>query len=766
MRKAVHEVRRHIVAHMLTHGRRPDQIYIELAREAKMGKKDADRRLLQNRLRNRIRLDIIEAHALHGHTSTQQRAAVDRVVLCVQQDGICPLCGNQDEHARITPCMAANGDNCEVAHIIPRASGGHNGLSNIVLSHTKCNREMGRRTPRQYWSDGKGFEQGVQWTEGIYREVKRPKFSELKSAQGIPLWSAYFNKHDDHQKIERFKKDISDQDIQGFTERQLSATQYAARQVTTYLSDAIYNGKGLPERSAGSNDPESTRTIFTSNGLWTGKLRREWGLFFDPHNAKAKGLSVEAENERVEKNRGDYHHHAIDAVVTALCSRQVQIQWEQREKRAESELPNTADEVAMEDYRRRNRLRPPAPFDYPSLSVEEAIARFRNEVRQAVFGEDGMKPICHRPVKRKLIGALHEETLFGPVLDCAGQLTGNYTAKKGILALTPNHLRPARLETTKEAIERLAARRMSQRNIDEQAARKWARSIVSSAAFVPMTVDPPPAKSGIVRDRTLRMRLRTCLEENGLDPDNFSPNDIKKLHEAGKIKQASGVPIKSMVLLRTMNDPVIIRRKRLDHATGRMVYDENPASLRAYLGGNNHHIEIREDDAGKWTGEIVSAFQASQRKLQKLRAFREAGVPRPSALRKLPVEERRKWRPIIARIESEYPLVERRDTDAGRFIMSLCEGETVWMKHKSTGEIGYFVVAKLDKPQSIVLVPHWDGRAAGERNDANGKKVPDSKRDSFPATPSDLKTLAPDNQPHARKVRVTPLGEVTILERD
>jgi hypothetical protein len=215
-----------------------------------------------------------------------------------------------------------------------------------------------------------------------------------------------------------------------------------------------------------------------------------------------------------------------------------------------------------------------------------------------------------------------------------------------------------------------------------------------------------------------------------------------------------------------MSDPVIIHRKRPDYSTGRMVYDDDPASRRAYVGGNNHHIEIREDANGNWTGEIVTAFQVAQRKLAKLRAFKKAGVPRPAELRALPLAERRQWRPIISRIEADHPLVDRNHTDAGRFVMSLCEGEMVWMKHKATGEVSYFVVAKLDKPQSVVLVPHWDARAAGERKDANGKKVPHSKREQFVATPSDLKALAPDGHPHARKVWVSPLGDVTILNGD
>lgn len=758
VRKAIHEVRRHLIEYMKTFGRRPDEVYIELAREAKMGKNDADRLLFRNRLRNRIRNNIIHELDLESQTSTQQRAAVDRVILCVQQGGVCPLCGRGGLTAR----LAATGEECEVAHIIPRASGGHNGLSNIVLAHTKCNREMGRRTPRQYWSAGPGFEQGMLWVEGIYGDVKRPKPSEVRTAEGEALWACYFTGRDDRAKIERFKLDVSDAQVQGMTERQEAATKYAARQVMAYLADALYDGKGLPERGG-------KRRIYATDGMWTSRLRREWGLFFDPHDARSHGLSGDEERERKEKNRGDHRHHAIDAVVIALCTRQVQIDWEDREKQADRDGINTADEEQMENYRRLHRLRPPSPFDRPDLPVDEAIEAFRAAVKRAVFSDDGeVRPICHRPVKRKLIGALHEETLFGPVLDRAGNLTGYYTAKKSVLALDRNHLRMPRPETEREAIERLAARRQRDKSIDERAARKWARAVVSSPGYKPAIVDPPPGKSGIVRDVALRARLRECIEEAGLDPDDFSATEIKKLHEAGRIRHASGVPIRSVVLLRTMNDPVIIDRKRPDYATGRMLPDDDPASKRAYVGGNNHHVEIRINDKGDLSGEIVSAFEAAQRKLARLRAFRDARIPRPDEFRKLPTAERRKLAPVIRAIEREHPLVDRRDDDAkgGRFLMSLCEGEMLLMKHKETGDVGYFVVAKLDKPRSIVVVPHWDARAATERKDAEGDKVPNSKREQFAVTPSDLGTLAPPGREYAVKVRVSPLGVVTELEKD
>lgn len=741
VRKAIHEVRRHVMEYLRVHGRTPDEIYIELAREARMGALEADRVLFRNRLRNRIRRDIADHFDLGTLSSTQRRAAEDRVILAVQQGGTCPLCGQKG----LTPFKASRGEDCEVCHIVPRGSGGDNSLTNIILGHVRCNRDMGRATPRQFWSRSLpgGFDEGMGIVERIFGSVPRPKPSEVKAAEGDVLWSCYFDFRDDRRKLDQFTKDIID--IKDMTARQEAATKYAARQVMTYLADALFDGKGLPERGG-------ERKIFASNGLWTSRLRREWGLFFDPHDAKSKGLDPAEGHARKEKNRGDHRHHAIDAVVIGLCSPSIQHLWDQRERDAEAAGVNTADEEQMDAFRRRHPIPPPAPFkDRDDL---------REAVRHAVFGDgDGPdRPVCHRPVKRKLVGALHEETLFGPVLDASGEPTGQFTAKKSMVALTPNHLRMP------EGWHELEAQ-LRERAITPLRAAQIKREL----AAMP---DPPPGKSGIVRDRALRHQIRRSLQAAGLDPDQFTSNQIKKVAEADLIRHVSGVPIRKVVLLRTMTDPVLIDRRRPECATGRLVSDDDPASRRAYVGGNNHHIEIRSavNRKGKtvFSGEIVSTFEAAQRKLARLRALRAASIPPPRAFRALERSERQRLKPILRQIESDHPLVDRRDDPkkGGTFVMSLCEGEMLLMKHKETGEVGYFVVAKLDKPQSVVVVPHWDARAAGERKDSSGKPVTDSKRDDFPVTPSDLLSLAPPGHPHAMKVLVSPRGTVTVVERD
>ncbi len=753
VRKAIHEVRRHVVEYLAELGRKPDSIHVELAREAKMGKLDADRLLFKNRMRNRIRNDIARAFRLDSVSSTQRRAATERVILAIQQNGVCPLCGNQKVKQKITPRLAALGSGCEMAHILPKGSGGHNGLSNLVLAHDKCNRDMDRRTPRDFWDATlKGeFEEGMTWVEGIYGDIDRPKPAEVATAEGNSLWVCYFSKRDDLAKIEQFKKDVSD--IQGMTARQLAATTYASRQVMTYLADAIYGGEGLPERGG-------ERRIFATDGMWTGRLRREWGLFFDPHGKRVTGLNNREEHERREKDRGDHRHHAIDAIVIACCTRQVQIAWEERERRADQAGVNTADQQAMDNYRRQNPLPPPAPF--------KTRQDFRATVERAVYGSgEHERPVSHRPVKRKLIGALHEETLFGPVPDSNGDLTNSYTSRKSVYELSPNHLRvPTGWDELSIQLDDPSIANDQDKTIRKQLAEMR---------------DPAPAKSGLVRDRALRDRIRKCLRHAGLDlgdfdarknrvKGGFTKNQLKKAVDGGALKHKSGVPIRSVILLRTMTDPVIVARKCPKYDANRTIPDTGPAAARAYVGGNNHHIEVRvtttKSGKHKWTGQIVTAYEASKRKLAKLRSIRDAHIPSSREIRKLPKSERSVFHDALSKLERRYSIVDRSDNVDGRFVMSLCEGETLWMKHKYTGDVGYFVVAKLDKPQRIVVVPHWDARSATERKDAEGDKVPDSRREQFAVTPNDLRKLAPPGEPHAVKVRVSPLGNVTVRYHD
>ena len=60
--------------------------------------------------------------------------------------------------------------------------------------------------------------------------------------------------------------------------------------------------------------------------------------------------------------------------------------------------------------------------------------------------------------------------------------------------------------------------------------------------------DVKPAKSGVVRDRELRDQLRAALKGNGLNPDDFSAEQLKVLLNPKdyRLRLRSGVSVKSV----------------------------------------------------------------------------------------------------------------------------------------------------------------------------------------------------------------------------
>lgn len=705
VRKAIHEVRRHVIAYLRKFGRKPDRIVIELARIAEQPAKVRNAQLARNRWREAKRKKILADPALDlaGASLNQQREAVDRVVLWEQQRSACPICGNN-----LCRTSAAKGQDCQVDHIIPYSRCGANGLNNKILVHELCNQAKLNQTFREWWRAE--FEERAKVAATLFDLPKKTK----------PPKGDYFTKRDYDRKWQNFTAEkVPDE----WRPSQLTDTAYAAKEVGVYLADALFEGKGLPERGG-------ERRIFFTKGAYTHQLRKDWQLF---ETLTEKGMKADEVKELAAKNRGDHREHAVDAVAIALTGVDRRIE----------DLAAYAKVVG--EYRAKGKEPPKrTPLDPPWGTREE----FRGSVIDQIYGHDGAGGmlVSHRTVKRKIVGHLHKDTLYGPVLQPDGSRHPTLcTSRISVLKLKPAHLRERCEESKKDAIDRLAERKQREKDWKQTVARKWARQFVESRAYCPRMVEPKPEKSGIVRDRTLRKRLRECIRAHGVNPDEFTMADIKRLAENDRLCMASGVPIRRVVLLWTNSDPVVIPRRTLDAVTGRIVVDSDPRSLRLYNSLSNHHIEIRKDPKGKWVGDVVRTIDAVAR-------------VRP---RKRPDGSR----------EPKRDAVDRSDNERGKFIMSLAEGETIRMLNPDTRpdtrKPGYFVVFKIDKPQTIHFIQHFDARGASERKEVDPqnpdktRSIPGTKREDFAVTAGDMKALDPV------KVRVGPLGDdVRILKRD
>jgi CRISPR-associated endonuclease Csn1 len=742
VRKAVHEVRRHIIAWWHKVGRTPDRIVIEYVRSATQPAKVRNEALARNRKRNAIRKNIIDEFKLGVLSMTQQSRAVERVLLCRQQKALCAYTGQP-----ISEVAAAHGRDVETDHIVPKSRSQDNGFNNKVLVKREANRGKGNKTVKEWM------------TAGQFAAMEQ-RLAYLKKGEST---DNYFTKKDCGRKWENLHRDAPT--TADFLASQLTDTAYAARQVGQWLREVLYDG-----------ERDGRRRVFTTKGSYTSILRNDWGLseseldrqwhnILEPGEGEVDNRSRRARKEK-NKSRADHLHHAIDAVCIAFTT-------PDRIKDLARFAEQQENARAVLGYwPRRKALPPPWPPVHTNPTDDQlraATAQFREQVLAAAKN----LIVYHRPVKRRLVGAFHEDTHYGPVVGpLPAHRTENpqrlFSLRMPVYENRDKRVKPGHLRVP-DGWDELSAQ------LDRAGVPKAAkRAICRRLAALP---DPPAGKGGIVRDRTLRDRIRKCLRAAGIDPDNFTLAEIQRIAEDGKLTMKSGVPIKSMILLRTNRNPVIIPRKHLDAKTGKLtphMDPENPnkphpRTKRVYIGGNNHHVEIRErtrrrkgETVSEWGGKVVSTFEAAQRNADRLTELKKAGVPMSKKLRQMPRNQRRRFGPIIADVNLRFPVVDRTDNDQVRFVMSLAEGEMIharrWdsKKKQTIGPADYFVVCKLDKAGnscSIHFAPHWDARKASEQN-------------RWAVSPADLKNCGPEPGQPPYKVRVSPLGEVRRLEKD
>ena len=163
-----------------------------------------------------------------------------------------------------------------------------------------------------------------------------------------------------------------------FLNSQLSDTAYITREARSFLEKLVGRNK-----------------VKTSKGQITAELRRLWGLnaILGRDNAK---------------NREDNRHHAIDAIVTALASEKI------------------LKRVSVESQR-YNAMRP--------RDFEPPFDGFRDEVKKAIE-----KIIVSHKVRRKVSGALHEETNYGILDKKDAKDQPLYAVRKPLAALTASEV--------------------------------------------------------------------------------------------------------------------------------------------------------------------------------------------------------------------------------------------------------------------------------------------------------------------------------------
>jgi len=187
-----------------------------------------------------------------------------------------------------------------------------------------------------------------------------------------------------------------------FIQKEVVLDEFVARQ----LVDTAYISKAVAQYLCclGAD-------VLCSKGQLTAELRWQWGL---GSVLRDDGLNL--------KNRDDHRHHAVDAIVIALTDRARLQQLAKIRRRGGTRLTGEI-----------------LPDPWPN---------FRKDVETAVNAIN----VSHR-VRRKVAGALHEETIYGPT-----EQPGQFVYRKPIEALTLSMVDDIRDDSIKQLVtDRLKA---------------------------------------------------------------------------------------------------------------------------------------------------------------------------------------------------------------------------------------------------------------------------------------------------------------------
>ena len=313
------------------------------------------------------------------------------------------------------------------------------------------------------------------------------------------------------RKRNKFTQKTIDEDQ--FLNRQLSDTRYISKEASSFLKHLACD------------------SVEIVKGQTTSLLRHLWGL--------NSILSLEDDEM---KNREDHRHHAIDALVVAFTSRGTLKRLSDENKKIG--MPDWQDQE--EDSRQRydemkNRIT-------GRIKLNEPWENFRKHVEYNVNGI-----VVSHKVNRKISGALHEETYYGPTNESAPKNKEKMVVRKPVHQLSKKEL-------------------------------------------------------GLIRDERIREIVNTEVEKRMKDSGKSQADAIKSLEAESPyiVSPKAKVPIKKVRLL-MVKDP-----DKMHHFE-----NEDGNVYRHALYGNNHHIAIYEttDKKGnkKQVGDVVTMMEAARR---------------------------------------------------------------------------------------------------------------------------------------------------------
>ncbi|MBX2935761.1 MAG: type II CRISPR RNA-guided endonuclease Cas9 [Saprospiraceae bacterium] len=510
----------------------------------------------------------------------------------------------------------------DIEHIIPKSRMFDDSFSNKTLAFRDVNLRKGEKTAFDFMqidTDDEGFELYLSRVENLYKLGMRSPEEGISKAK--------------YKKLLKKESELDD----GFIERDLRETQYIAKKARQMLF-------------------EVTRSVISTTGSITDRLREDWGLInvmkeLNFQKYKALGLTETLERRSGQKievitdwtKRNDHRHHAMDALTIAF-TRHSHIQY-LNYLNARKDEHHKLHSVILAIENKETLSRPDADGSKKRV-FKEPITNFRkiakehlediiisHKAKNKVVTKNKNKIAKNNHVQTTLTprGQLHKETVYGQY---------RYSVKKEE-SVGAKMTYDTIMKVTKPAYRNALLERLKESGGDPKRAFTGKNAISRNPIFLnEAKTECLPEKVQLVwleKDYSIR---------KDVNPDNFKDEKlIDKILDEGikrimkeRLRQYGGDPKKAFTDL--ANNPIWLNKEKgisikrvtisgvsnaeplhykKDHH-GQFLVDENGNNIPAdYVStGNNHHVAVYRDENGNIQENVVSFYEAVSRKNQGL----------------------------------------------------------------------------------------------------------------------------------------------------
>jgi len=503
--------------------------------------------------------------------------------------------------------------NIDIEHIIPKAKLFDDSFSNKTLAFRKVNLAKADRTAldfieSDYNTDLSNYKKRV---EELYNKgkgtISKGKYKKLLMAE----------------------KDLPD----GFIDRDLRNSQYIAKKAKQLLQEVI-------------------RTVNTTTGVITSKLREDWDLINimkELNLPKYRGLGLteiqeRKNNKKIEiikdwTKRNDHRHHAMDALTVAFTTYN-HVQYlnnlnASRDKK-NSKLYGIRTKITKiyenkNGSKKRKFIPPIVGFRKEAKKQIDSILisfKAKNKVVTRNINKTKLKGKDRYNTKIQLTprGQLHKETVYGKMKEIIvkeekiggkfdkmkiNQVTKLIYRKALLKRLTENDNNPKKAFTGKNALSKNPI-------YLNEAKTKQVPEVVKIQFFednytIRKDINPDQFKDFKSLQKIIDVGARRILENRLLE---FNNNAKKAFSDLEKnpiwLNKEKNISIKRVTISGVKNAEALHTMK--DHF-GNEILDKNgkEQAVDFVSTGNNHHVAIYKDNKGKLQEKVVSFYEAVAR---------------------------------------------------------------------------------------------------------------------------------------------------------